>query len=234
MFRAVRGYFGDGRGKHIARLFVFELTVVTLGVLIAQWVQGVAQERSARMHMEDERARVRMELARFHESAVEWLAAIPCLDQRATQIMAGRLPADATLARPALNVPTYSPPDDESLILMDKQFGHRETSVMRGMAMNVANLHNVSTKIIDDWGRFALLDPANGTVSPSDRTEARVAAADIKAELHSATIINNDTASRLSSIGIGMAEFEHSGRGVAHSCDAIWRSGQIDPPLTMR
>lgn len=60
MFRATRDWFRSGRGRHTVRLFIFELTVVALGLLIAQWVQSLAQERSARLHMEDERARARL------------------------------------------------------------------------------------------------------------------------------------------------------------------------------
>lgn len=235
MFRAVRGWFGSGHGKQTLRLFVFELTVVTLGVLIAQWVQAQAQERAERTHMEDERARARHELQRVHLIADEWLVAIPCLDRRMTEIMSGRsAPNGSTLARPSFVNPSYMPPDDAAMVLIDRYYGHKEAAVLFGMTVNTANVRNVASKMIDNWGRLALIDPANGAVSASDRTAARVAAADIKVQLHSASIINADIANRVKSIGIGVSDDENPLYGPAHSCAAIWRGGRMDPPLTMR
>ena len=50
MFQAVRQWWGNGRGKLTARLFVFEFVVVVAGVLAAQalanWV-GTRAEREA-------------------------------------------------------------------------------------------------------------------------------------------------------------------------------------------
>ena len=185
--------------------------------------------------MEDERARARHELQRVHLTADEWLAAIPCLDRRMADIMSGRsTPNGLTLARPSFVNPSYTPPDDAAMVLIDRYYGHKEAAVLFGMTVNTANVRNVLTKMVDNWGRLGLIDPANGVVSASDRTAARVAAADIKAQLHSASIINVDIANRVKSIGIGVSDDENPLYGPAHSCAAIWRSGRMDPPLTMR
>ena len=40
MFQTVRHWWGSGRGKITARLFLFELLVVVIGVLIAQMLAG--------------------------------------------------------------------------------------------------------------------------------------------------------------------------------------------------
>jgi len=185
--------------------------------------------------MEDERARARHELQRVHLTADEWLAAIPCLDRRMADIMSGRsTPNGLTLARPSFVNPSYTPPDDAAMVLIDRYYGHKEAAVLFGMTVNTANVRNVLTKMVDNWGRLGLIDPANGVVSASDRTAARVAAADIKAQLHSASIINVDIANRVNSIGIGVSDDENPLYGPAHSCAAIWRSGRMDPPLTMR
>lgn len=235
MFRIVRHWWSEGAGQHTARLFIFEFLVVMAGVLAAQWVQGLAQDRAAIAHMKGERARARHELERIHLTAREWLIAVPCLDRRMQEIMAGNIGSDPKmLVRPSLINPVYSPPDDDSLVLIDKVYGHRETSVLRGMAVNAANLRNVTVKIIESWGRLALLDPANGLVSTSDRAASRVAAADIRSQLHSAAIISNDFATRLDAIGVGLSDDEQRGFGPAHSCAAIWKSGRMDPPLTTR
>lgn len=234
MFRAARDWFGSGRGWHTVRLFIFELTVVTLGVLIAQRVQSLAQERSSRSHMEDERARARLELQRVHVAMQDWINAVPCLDRRMTEIMSGARIDTSALVRPTLINPGYTPPDEESMVLIDRIYGPREKAVLGGAAIGTSNLRNVVTNIAENWGKFALIDPANGPVGTSDRAEARSAAANIKAQLHSAAIIGGDISRRLRSIGVGMSDEENPKNGPAHSCDAIWRSGRIDPPLTMR
>lgn len=235
MFRAARDWFGSGRGRHTVRLFIFELTVVTLGVLIAQWVQGLAQQRAAVAHMEDDRARARHQLLRVHLIAKDWLAAVPCLDQRMTEIMTGTGPGDhARLARPSLINPGYTQPDDDSMVLIDRKYGHREAGVLVGMTVNANNIRNVSAKIIESWGKFALVDSIYGPAQPGDRAAARSAAADIKTQLHSGTIIAKDIDRRLSSIGVGASDDENPELGPAHSCAAIWRSGRMDPPLTER
>ena len=46
MFQAVRHWWGGGRGKITARLFLFELFVVVAGVLIAQALAAYVQQRS--------------------------------------------------------------------------------------------------------------------------------------------------------------------------------------------
>jgi hypothetical protein len=235
MFGAVRGWWRSHRSRHTVRLFLFELTVVTLGVLIAQWVQGLAQDRSARSHMEKERVRARHELERVHLMADEWVAAVPCLDQRMSEIMSGRLPQEpGALVRPSFVNPAYSPPDDEALILIEQRYGRREKSVLTGIPVNVGNARNVTAKIIENWGRLALIDPANGPVTAGDRALARTAAADIKAQLRSASIIHRDISGRLQKIGIGTSNDEEQGFGPARSCAAIWKAQRLDPPLTMR
>jgi hypothetical protein len=235
MFRATRQWFGSDRALHSVRLFLFELVVVTLGVLIAQWVQGLAQDRTARSHMENERVRARHELERVHMVADEWIAAVPCLDRRMTEIMSGRQPQEpGPLVRPSFPNEVYSPPDDEALILVERHYGPREKSVLMGLTTNVGNARTVTAKIIDNWGRFALIDPANGPVTAADRAQARIAAADIKAQLRSASIIQDDERQRLRTIGVGVSDDEAGGFGPARSCAAIWKSGRLDPPLTMR
>lgn len=216
------------------RLFIFELTVVALGVLIAQWVQSLAQERSARLHMEDERARARLELQRVHLVAQDWINAVPCLDRRMTEIMSGSRIDRSALVRPTLVNPGYTPPDEQSMVLIDRIYGPREKAVLGGAAIGTSNLRNVVANIAENWGKFALIDPANGPVGTSDRAEARSAAASIKAELHTAAIIGVDIGRRLRSIGVGTSDEENPENGPAHSCNAIWRSGRIDPPLMMR
>ena len=59
MFQTVRHWWGSGRGKVTARLFLFEFLVVVAGVLTAQalanWVADRAEQRA--VSEEDKRVR---------------------------------------------------------------------------------------------------------------------------------------------------------------------------------
>lgn len=159
---------------------------------------------------------------------------MPCLDRRMTEIMSDSRIDRSALVRPTLVNPGYTPPDEQSMVLIDRIYGPREKAVLAGAAIGTSNLRNVVANIAENWGKFALIDPANGPVGTSDRAEARSAAASIKAELHTAAIIGVDIGRRLRSIGVGTSDEENPENGPAHSCNAIWRSGRIDPPLMMR
>ena len=79
-----------------------------------------------------------------------------------------------------------------------------------------------------------LVDPTNGTVSASDRREARLAAADIKAQLRAMDMLSTDAARVLFKMGINARNQNEPDYGPARTCAAIWASGRLDPPLTMR
>ena len=82
MFQTVRHWWGNGRGKVTARLFAFELLVVVAGVLIAQALADIVQDRAEFAKMQSERSRVRYELTSVHNAFRSWEAALPCLNQR--------------------------------------------------------------------------------------------------------------------------------------------------------
>jgi hypothetical protein len=92
----------------------------------------------------------------------------------------------------------------------------------------------VIASIISSWGRLMLVDPSNGTVTEADRREARLAAADIKAQLRAMEVISTDTARVLTEMGIRVRNQNEPDYGPARTCAAIWASGRLDPPLTMR
>ena len=114
MFLTVRHWWGSGRGKVTARLFVFELLVVVAGVLIAQALANVVQDRAEFAKMQSERSRVRYELTSVHNAFQVWDVALPCLDQRMTEVMRGLPPQVAgSLRRPRLPVPSVAMPSTE-------------------------------------------------------------------------------------------------------------------------
>jgi hypothetical protein len=234
MFRAVRQWWSRGRGKVTARLFLFEIVVVMVGVLLAQGLQQAMADRSAHRHMVEERVRAREQLSGAHMMFRVWEAAVPCLDARMSQIMAGGGADAKLLRRPIFPVPSYLPPDQQSLLLIGDLFGQDERDLYIAIADNVANLQDRSGRIIDSWGRFDLLDPANGVPTADDRADVRRAAADIKAQLKSLKFSTMIARKRLERLQIPAFVRERPWTGPAQSCDAIWNNGNLDPPLGMR
>ena len=234
MFHAVRQWWGRGRGKVTARLFLFEIVVVMVGVLLAQGLQQAMSDRAARRHMEDERVRAREQLSSAHMMFRVWEAAVPCLDVRMSQIMSGSRLAPDVLKRPIFPTPSYLPPDQQSLLLVGDRYGQDERDLYASIADNIANLQDRSSRIIDAWGRFDLLDPANGVPNAEDRADVRRAAADIKAQLESLKFSTMIARKRLERLKIPALFRERPNTGPAETCDAIWKNGNLDPPIGMR
>ena len=234
MFQTVRHWWGSGRGRITARLFLFELFVVVVGVLIAQALAGYVQRQSDLARMETERSRVRYELTSAHSVFQSWRAGIPCLDERMTQIMTGTdFPTNAML-RPALPAPDFAPPETDVLDLIAKRYGPEEKNRLIWVATNVTGVHAADASIGNIWGRLALIDPANGPVTAADHAEARLAAADIKAQLRRIDVLSDDAIMILTKMGIAARNQYEPDYGPAKSCAAIWKSGRLDPPLDMR
>ena len=234
MFRTVRHWWADGSGKVTVRLFLFELLVVVIGVLIAQGLAGYAQTRADFARMESERSRVRDELTSAHSALQTWQAAIPCLERRMTDVMQGTQRATVSTRRPRFPSFGYVPPTTEVMDLIGKRYGTTEKNRLNWIADNSANANPVIASIITKWGRLMLVDPSNGTVTEPDRREARLAAADIKAQLRAMEVLSTDGARVLTKMGISARNQNEPGHGPATSCAAIWASGRLDPPLTMR
>ena len=234
MFHAVRQWWGRGRGKVTARLFLFEIVVVMVGVLLAQGLQQAISDRAARQHMELERVRAREQLTSAHMMFRVWAKAVPCLDSRMSQIMAGRRLAPEVLKRPIFPSPSYLPPDQQSLLLIGDRYGQDEREFYVGIDDNILNLKNRINRMIDNWGRFDLLDPSNGIANAGDREDVRRAAADIKAQLKSLSVSAMIGRKRLEKLKIPAFTRERADNGPAETCNAIWKSGNLDPPLGMR
>ena len=124
MFLTVRHWWGSGRGKVTARLFVFELLVVVAGVLIAQALAELVQDRADYARMESERSRVRYELTSVHNAFQTWEVALPCLNQRMTDVMRGLPLQNAdSLHRPRFPTPNVAMPSKEVLDLIGRHYG---------------------------------------------------------------------------------------------------------------
>jgi len=235
MFQTVRHWWASGRGKITARLFVFELFVVVAGVMIAQGLANwVASEKSDE-EMAEARARFIHEQSANLAVAVSWRAAIPCLDQRMQEVMraASTGTLDVALAdRPEFADFVASDIDPGVELGMRRRYGNSVVDQYKAMQRSVSFAANNTGTIIHSWGRLNLADPRFGSVSEPDRAVVRTAAADIRAELRGLSFAVGDFIALAERAGLGLPR----GRdyGPAKRCEQIWRSGRIDPPLTMR
>ena len=234
MFQTVRHWWSDGSGKVTLRLFLFELVVVVVGVLIAQGVASYVQDRSALSRMEAERSRIRVELADALSGLKSWRAAVPCLDQRMTEAMNGKQFGPNELSRPTFVGFDLAVPSTDTMELIARQYGMEEKIALNWMMDNVGSILPLSEVIRDKWVLVSLIDPVNGAPTDSDRTGARVAAAEIRARLRRIDSLAKDVEPLFQKLGIRSQELYTPDRGPAKSCAAIWKSGWMNPPLTMR
>jgi len=235
MFRTVRHWWDSGRGKVTMRLFLFELFVVVAGVLIAQGLANwVAREKSDE-EMAEARARFIHEQSANLAVALSWRAAIPCLEVRMQEVMraASSGTLDVALAdRPEFADFVVSDIDADVELGIRSRYGNATADQFKAMQRSISFAAANTGTIIHSWGRLSLADPRLGTISGPDRTVARTAAADIRAELRGLTFAVGDFIGLAERAGLRPA----NGRdyGPAKRCDQIWRSGRIDPPLRMR
>ncbi|QNP45769.1 hypothetical protein H9L14_00045 [Sphingomonas sediminicola] len=106
-----------------------------------------------------------------------------------------------------------------------------EKNRLNWIAENTANSSSVIAAIISRWGRLMVIDPEYGSVTASDRTEARLAAADIKAQLRAMEVVSRDSDAVLAKMKIVPLNHNEPSYGPARTCAAIWNSGRLDPPL---
>jgi hypothetical protein len=211
---------------------VFEFVVVLAGVLAAQALANYVQHRADLARMEDDRARVRYELETAYSINEAWNRAIPCLNQRMTEVMAGRPLTAAELRRPSMPTRNYSPSDTETLNLIERRYGVEEKNRLKAATDAIQSLIVRNDLIVSAWGRLLVLDPANGPISAADRVQARLAAAEIKGNLRSMEITTDAASGIFQALGLQARNHDESDKGPARSCAAIWKTGQIEPPLT--
>ena len=181
MFRAVREWWTDGRGKPTARLFLFEFVVVMIGVLAAQGLQSWLAGRS-----DDREGKALLAEATAYGEGVDrivnyWGRHGQCLrkhvDGIARNAAAGRPMTAEEIGRPGL----------PSLRLIELSEADRrkiervaDGNRIRGLAWvrsigETINLY--SADIAEQWANFRLIDGAIGPPSPEDRARVRAAAA---------------------------------------------------------
>ena len=187
MFQAVRQWWGNGRGKLTARLFVFEFVVVVAGVLAAQalanWVGTRAEREAGRRLFADATESARQ----LDRTLGYWQRFAPCLRSHVASISraaanGGPMSGDA-IGRPALprpGEPQFSADDWRRIALVatpDQVQSLRELQA-------TASVHNAyASEIARQWSTFRLLDPSLGAASPEDRSRVRAAAMQVDSTL---------------------------------------------------
>ena len=187
MFQAVRHWWGSGRGKLTARLFIFEFAVVVAGVLAAQglanWVGTRAEREAGGRLFADAREGARQ----LDRTFSYWQRFAPCLRSHVASISraaanGGSMTGDA-IGRPALPSPVepqFSADDWRKIALVATP---DQVQSLRGLQAT-ANVHNAySSEMARQWSSFRLLDPSLGAASPEDRSRVRAAAMQVDSTL---------------------------------------------------
>lgn len=233
MFQTVRHWWGSGRGKVTARLFLFEFVVVVAGVLTAQaladWVGDRAQDRA----VGEENERIRYEIGRARQNARVWLAATPCLEMRVNHVIR-EASSGGQLSSGELDPPNFVGYTVEPLSAdIDRAFRGR---VSVNTVDSYTAISSASAAIVDayrdirqNWYRFALLDPALGPSSQADRATVRDVGLQVRSQLRRLHILADSIEQGADRLGIDAltSDAEYGAASPIGDCAEIWRSGRI-------
>jgi hypothetical protein len=231
MFDAVRQWWAEERAKGTLRLFALGFAVVATGVFTAQGLIGWISHRNALAAVATAKDKADRDVAFHYAVAIGWKRAIPCLDQRMTELMqklGSAQPIDpGLLARPAMEGGAMPLPNEQQRALLAERYGVDRAQDYWAASQNVTKLSNAVTEIIKDWSGFAMVDSSNGPVNDYDRYEARLAASGVKAQLRALDIAASNVIGRASAIGVEpdtLGEFR-----IIERCDDVWHSGMTHP-----
>ena len=233
MFQTVRHWWGSGRGRVTARLFLFEFLVVVAGVLTAQALANWVATRSEDRVIKEENERVRYEIGRARQNARIWTVAAPCLEQHVDAVLRAasgdrEVRADE-LTAPQFTGYTVEPLPEDMRRAMGGRLGAKVVD-------DYAAISSVTAVIVDDyrnirrgWDRFALLDPSLGSPSQADRATVRDVAVQVRSQLGHIRLSAGYVESLADQLGIPrlMSDAELGSVMPVSSCDEIWRTGRI-------
>lgn len=228
MFRAVREWWLRGRGKHSARLFGFELTVVMIGVLTAQQVSNWADRRAALHQVQGLHRDLYHSFDAYRAIAAANRAAIPCLDQRVDLIMQlanDKGDVDPALLSPAtllIMAPDQISPENEQLLR--ERYGDSIADNIGSVQLNLRAAERSGSEIERRWFEFQRLNPKYGPITDADRSAVRETAVRIKGSLF-ALSKSSDTLLRLIT-KLEVPHWPEMNITSVDTCDQIWRSGK--------
>ena len=217
MFKAVRDYARHWwnpelpdpqarRTRRLSRLFLFEFTVVVLGVLVAQSLQDYASDLRARSDMRVQRARADFQIADSRNTSEFWLALAPCLSAQMDRVMrtvaAGETPASRDIATPPYFTSRISPWSEQSILTLRRDYGDNIAAHYVSLVDIAAFQTDHIRQLSREWAPLARADPAFGPISPADRDAVRAAASSVKAQLERIVSNSRSAVRRARELGI--------------------------------
>jgi hypothetical protein len=233
MFHAVRNWWGSGRGKITARLFLFEFLVVVAGVLTAQALANWVADRTEQRAVSEEDKRVRYEIGRARQVARLWSAPTPCLLDRVERV-ARQASTNDPVDPEDLKVPrfigyTVEPFSPDMNREFHDRFGNERVDNYAVVSSATVTLVNTYRDVRRGWDRFALLDPALGSPSAADRATVR----DVAVQLRSQLDLIRASAEMIESTAAGLkippltSDADFGAVMPVRNCDEMWRTGRI-------
>ena len=228
MFQAVRRWWGDGSGRRVTRLFAFEFVVVMAGVLAAQGLANMVENRAAQGRLDASLERIKRDVGYNMATARVWRQAAPCLEQRMQRIMrstsAGAQLNPEAWRRPSIRMGYFDPLSESADLLLRERGQDQLADTIQQFESSVEVMSARLVEIAELWSAFELLDPANGMVLREDRITARHNASAISANLKG---VDSGANSILGFGGaLGAKPIFDPGERLPHDCAEIWSSGQ--------
>lgn len=184
---AIRGGWQRLTAPRWVGLFLFEFTVVVLGVLTAQGVQSWVQEHDRARDANEERVRLEQGFFGAIQGGKVWRAALPCLRERVGEIMRaagdGSIVSPEFAQRPKFAQFGYPGAAPEVFARIGASAGVKQALALNDMQGRIAALLEAAGVMRSKWDLFRLLDPQFGTPTAADRATVREAGAAILTEL---------------------------------------------------
>jgi len=231
MFEAIRskamGAWKDLQSRKVVRLFVFELLVVTLGILLAQALADWANDRAAMRDMEVARANAREDLGQAMLTMQQWRRLRPCFEDRMHQIMIAASQGNALdskqLERPSLRTVVMVGVDAPTLRRISERYGPTEAYEIQYGQRQANRIQTRIEAMADAWQEFDRIDRRNGTISPGDRDAVRSSAAEVLSILRGIEINAHNLILGVERIGITPIDPEDG--YFVETCEEMWETG---------
>ena len=242
MFKAVRdSLIGTGRriavawrdlrSKGMVTLFLFEFTVVLLGVLTAQALSSWATSESETRKLHLELTRIRDETSAGVANAILWKAATPCLRQRVeflvTEAGAKRPVPSDLLEKPWFASTRSFPLDNDLYRSLSAEIGSDKAWALARMSVTNNELAHFVDQASQTWYHFNRLDATFGMVSDADADAARNAGVELLWHLSK---IEGSARNFLSDAEVLSPDFRRIPDGVFRpvtDCDMLWRERAV-------
>lgn len=180
MFRTVRHWWAEGRGRNTARLFLFELFVVVIGVLIAQglanWFAGRSERAEGERLLEQSMDHARS----FQQDLNYWQRFGPCVRNHVARISRaaanGEVLSGAQIGRPALPLPEEMELSGDDWRKIRNLIPDSRADALMVLFGTTESYHGFIADTARQWATLRLLDGATGPPSAADRSQVRLAA----------------------------------------------------------